>query len=210
MLEEMAGLTGSPAALGRLASRDVLIPIVGGTAAGVARFWGEYSPGGAGVTTLEERVRQVLGTALVRDRQSAEVAPAGGAEAPPSLEGRAAALVQMSEPDRAGVVEFIDCPYVRARKETAFGLRIDGDSMVPRYRDGDVVLLSPDEPAREGQPAVVKLKGQIGATCKLYAPHGKRLHLVPVNENYPTSEHSLEEVEWALAVCWRVVIAPQR
>ena len=99
--------------------------------------------------------------------------------------------------------------YAVAADALGIGRGVDGDSMAPRCRDGDIVLLSPDEPAREGRPAVVKLKGQIGATCKLYVPHGDRLHLVPVNENYPTTEHALDAVEWALAVLWRVALAPE-
>jgi len=209
MLEEMAGVREPTAGGAMVPAVAGLIPVIGGTGAGVARFWRDYAPGGTGVTTLEQRVRDVLGRAMIRDRQPAKIAPAIVGEPAPTTEAREVALVQMTEPDGAGVVEFIDCPYVRMRTTSAFGLRVDGDSMAPRCRDGDIVLLSPDEPAREGRPAVVKLKGQIGATCKLYVPHGDRLHLVPVNENYPTTEHALDAVEWALAVLWRVALAPE-
>lgn len=208
MLEEMAGVRWADEAGPSAAVAEGLIPVMGGTAAGVARFWREYGPGGSGVTTLEDRVREVLDRSLVQGRRPAEVAPAAPvAESEAGATHEAAALVQVSEPDGAGVVEFIDCPYARSRARDVFGLRVDGDSMAPRYRDGDVVLLSPDEPAREHRPAVVKVRGQIGATCKLYVPRGERVHLVPINEAYPATEHPREAIEWALAVLWRVVVS---
>jgi phage repressor protein C with HTH and peptisase S24 domain len=208
MLEEMAGTKAAGAAAPAVGSG--LIPVIGGTAAGVARFWREYGPGGGGVTTLAERAEQVLGRALPRGRRPAELGgePPGSpsVDRPTADADRTCALVQVSEPDGAGLVEFVECPFVRGRARDVFGLRIDGDSMSPRFEDGDLVLVSPDEAARDGRPAVVQLAGQIGATCKVYVPRGDRVHLVPINERYPAAEHAAADVEWALAVLWRVVL----
>lgn len=212
LLEEMADREErAPAGAKPEAVPADLIPVIGTTAAGVARFWREFGPGEREVTTIDQRAREVLGRGLTGNRLPAQVAAGPAAEgAATSEEERSAALIQMSQPDGKGVLEFIDCPFVRSRVRHPFGLRIDGDSMAPRYRDGDILLFSPDEPAREGQPAVVKLAGQIGVTCKLFVVRGDRVHLVPINERFPATEHPLEAVQWALAVLWRVVPGPLR
>ena len=42
--------------------------------------------------------------------------------------------------------------------EHAFALEISGDSMMPAYRDGDVIVVSPGAPIRRGDRVVVKTK----------------------------------------------------
>jgi len=213
MLEEMAGAKvpeAREAEEAGPAGAAGLIPVIGGTAAGVARFWRDYGPGRGGATSIEARAEEVLGRAFTRERRAAHLSSGQGTgrESPAEDADRAAALVQATEPDAAGVVEFIDCPHARSRARDLFGLRVDGDSMSPRYEDGDIVLLSPDAPAVDGRPAVVKLKGQIGATCKLYVPRGDRVHLVPVNDSHAATAHRPSDVDWALAVLWRVALQP--
>ena len=54
--------------------------------------------------------------------------------------------------------------------------------------------------ARPGGPAVVRLTGQIGLTCKLYRPRESMVRLVPANDKYPSHEFPARQLEWALAV----------
>src|SRR5947208_7533227 len=42
--------------------------------------------------------------------------------------------------------------------EHAYALEISGESMVPAYRDGDVIIVSPAAPVRRGDRVVVKTK----------------------------------------------------
>ena len=42
--------------------------------------------------------------------------------------------------------------------EHAYALEISGDSMLPAYRDGDVIIISPAAPVRRGDRVVVKTK----------------------------------------------------
>ena len=46
--------------------------------------------------------------------------------------------------------EEIDFPAID--DEHAYGLEISGDSMLPAYRDGDVIIVSPGAPIRRGEP----------------------------------------------------------
>ena len=113
-------------------------------------------------------------------------------------------LVTLRAPGAEGPAEFVASEPLKRRHADAFALRIDGDSMAPELRHGDVVVLSPSAEAAEGRPAVVQLADQIGVTCKLYRRAGQTVHLVPVNEQYAVQTFPAERVIWALRVLARV------
>ena len=57
--------------------------------------------------------------------------------------------------------ETVDFPAGDVPKEALFGVRIQGDSMEPAYKDGDIVFIhKQDEPVREGEIGVFSLNGE--------------------------------------------------
>lgn len=81
----------------------------------------------------------------------------------------------------------------------AFALRITGDSMAPRFRDGDIVICSPERVPENGDAVVAKVNGD-ETTCKIFYLHGRNVTLSPVNPNYPAQVYPLEEVSWVYPV----------
>ena len=71
-----------------------------------------------------------------------------------------------------------------------FAVEIQGDSMLPEFLEGDVVMIDPDEPPHPGDFVVAK-NGEHEATFKKYKPRGYNdagqewFELVPLNDNYP-------------------------
>lgn len=82
-----------------------------------------------------------------------------------------------------------------ARNGTYFALRIKGDSMETRIKDGDRVIVRYQETVESGQTAVVAINGDT-ATCKKvrWDDHGG-VTLVPNNSNYPTSHFTAEQIQ---------------
>ena len=76
--------------------------------------------------------------------------------------------------------------------------------MSPRISDGDIVILHPDMPARDGMTAVVKLRDQIGTSCKIIRFDGDQVHLIAIHERYDTKIYTQDQVLWSLAVLWRI------
>ena len=190
------------------AGREAWIPILGRTAAGVARFWGRGEDV-SGLTTLADLVARCAGQRpqVVRPAVATEAGPdtQAGAEAQTgALQPAGVQLVTLSAPDERDAVEFVAAETIKRRHPDAFALRVDGDSMAPQIRPGDVVVLSPSIPAVEGRPAVAQLAGQIGVTCKLYRESGGHVHLVPANARYEIAAVPAGHVEWALRVLARV------
>lgn len=73
----------------------------------------------------------------------------------------------------------------------AFGLEIEGDSMLPEFRPGDLVIVEPEWEPRPGEFVVAK-NGKDEATFKKYRERGIDANgnivfeLVPLNDDYPT------------------------
>jgi len=181
------------------------IPILGRSAAGVPQFWTD-ADALEGVTTLGELV------ARHTSRAGAQARPAV-AELASGFDGAEADTVQvisLAEPDSDEFGEFVASAELRARWPDAFAVRIDGQSMAPDIRHGDIVILSTAAPAADGRPAIVQLAGQIGVTCKLYRRDGQTVHLVPINEQVGPVSIPADQVVWALRVLARVRVQAAR
>ncbi|WP_336195018.1 LexA family transcriptional regulator [Hafnia paralvei] len=75
--------------------------------------------------------------------------------------------------------------------EKAFALRIKGDSMTPEFKEGDIVIIDPEECPTPGE-FVVASNGNLEGTFKKYRPRSinaqgeEDFELVPLNSDYPT------------------------
>lgn len=78
----------------------------------------------------------------------------------------------------------------------AFAARVVGDSMHPRYAEGDLVVFSPAEQVLSGDDCFVRLaSGETTFKRVIFADaEGSRLRLVPLNGSYAEREVSGEEV----------------
>ncbi|MBE3098483.1 MAG: helix-turn-helix domain-containing protein [Planctomycetes bacterium] len=177
------------------------VPIVGRTAAGILAQWEKCFAGRQDPEVLERLIRQVEAKAA-RQRGGDLQAADPGSE-PERRPDAAALLIQLSEPTPEGIVEYLDLPGV-ALGPGAFALRVDGDSMAPRIRDGDIVVCRCGVGPQPGQTAVVKVRGRIGVTVKLWRPEGEHVHLIPINEAYDPSRPLRTDVLWACRVLWVV------
>lgn len=81
----------------------------------------------------------------------------------------------------------------------AFGARVVGDSMEPEYREGDVVVFSPQAPVASGSDCFVRLEPDHESTFKrIYFERaedgGELIRLQPLNSRYPPVVHPRERV----------------
>jgi SOS-response transcriptional repressor LexA len=65
----------------------------------------------------------------------------------------------------------------------SFGLRVKGDSMAPRYLEGDIIIIDPDIKCDNGNPCVVCLNGEV--TFKRFWETETEIRLQPINDRYP-------------------------
>lgn len=93
--------------------------------------------------------------------------------------------------------------YVSAGGEIGpygFGLWLRGDSMVPLFKEGDLIIVDPDESPQPGDYVVAK-NGSDEATFKKYRPRGidengqEVFELVPLNDDYPTMHSDRQHIQ---------------
>jgi len=89
--------------------------------------------------------------------------------------------------------EYIRCPDLHDPK--AFAVRVVGDSMEPRYREGDVVVFSPAVTPRAGDDCFIRFADGSQTTFKRYYRDGKNaVRLQPLNDRYPADTHSASQI----------------
>ncbi|WP_419899756.1 S24 family peptidase [Roseomonas sp. USHLN139] len=84
----------------------------------------------------------------------------------------------------------------------AYALEISGDSMEPVFRDGDVIIVSPNSPVRRGDRVVVRtVKGEVMAK-ELLRQSARRIELASLNPAHPNYSFDLGEIAWIHRILW--------
>ena len=86
--------------------------------------------------------------------------------------------------------------------EHAFALEISGNSMMPAYRDGDVIVVSPGAPIRRGDRVVVKTKKDEVMVKELKRRTSKSIELQSINAEHPDRTLAVADVMWIARVVW--------
>jgi len=86
--------------------------------------------------------------------------------------------------------------------ERAYALEISGDAMLPTYRDGDVIIVSPAAPVRRGDRVVVKTGSGEIMVKELKRQTAKQIELKSLSADHPERTLTLEDVVWLARVVW--------
>jgi phage repressor protein C with HTH and peptisase S24 domain len=97
------------------------------------------------------------------------------------------------------VVEF---PASPDRKAGVYALEVQGDSMMPLYRDGDVLIVEPGAQVRRGDRVVVKTReGEVMAKV-LHRQSPRTIELLSLNPEHPNRSFEMDEVDWIARIIW--------
>jgi phage repressor protein C with HTH and peptisase S24 domain len=86
--------------------------------------------------------------------------------------------------------------------EMVYALQVAGDSMLPIYRDGDLILVAPSAPVRKGDRVVVKTCGGEVMAKVLAKRTSSRMELASLNPKHPERQLPVSEVEWIARILW--------
>lgn len=96
--------------------------------------------------------------------------------------------------------ELIEIP--ERSTEGAYALGVQGDSMLPLYRDGDVLIVEPGATIRKGDRVVVKTtSGEVTAKV-LVRQSSRSVELLSLNPDHPRRALPMSEVEWIARIVW--------
>ncbi|MCO4053454.1 MAG: helix-turn-helix transcriptional regulator [Bosea sp.] len=86
--------------------------------------------------------------------------------------------------------------------ERVYALEINGESMMPLYRDGDTIIVSPAAPVRRGDRVVVRtVDGEVMAK-ELKRKTLKTVELASLNPDHPDRVLQLSDVSFIARVIW--------
>lgn len=86
--------------------------------------------------------------------------------------------------------------------QEAYALKIVGDSMMPVYRDGDVIVCVPGAGVRKGDRAVIKLDSGEVMAKEVSKRTRDKLHLTSLNPRHPDLIVPLKQVVWLVRIAW--------
>jgi phage repressor protein C with HTH and peptisase S24 domain len=96
--------------------------------------------------------------------------------------------------------EEIDVPGVT--DSNAYALEITGDSMLPVYREGDVIIVSPSATIRKGDRVAVKtVDGQVMAKT-MQRQTAKTVELVSINPEHEPKTIDMKDIDWIARIIW--------
>ncbi len=86
--------------------------------------------------------------------------------------------------------------------KSAFALQVSGDSMQPLYRDGDILVVAPQERIRKGDRIIVKTKNGEVMAKELLKQNAGKISLKSLNPAFEDRSLALEEVGWMARILW--------
>ncbi len=83
-----------------------------------------------------------------------------------------------------------------------YALEISGDSMLPVYRDGDIIVVSPDSSVRRGDRVVAKTHdGEVLAKV-LQRRSATTVELASFNPEHDTRTFNARDIDWMARIIW--------
>ena len=88
------------------------------------------------------------------------------------------------------------------RDENAYALEVAGDSMMPVFRDGDTIIVSPGSNVRRGDRIVVRtLEGEVLVKV-LFRQTAHTIEIMSFNPDYENRTLQTSEIDWIARILW--------
>ena len=133
------------------------------------------------------------------------------ARAEPAGHRRALPLIGLAQAGNGGFFDDAGFPvgsgweeieFPAVADEHAYALEISGDSMMPLFRDGDTVIVSPGAPVRRGDRVIVKTREGEVLAKELKRRTAKTIELKSITPQYDDRVLSLDDVNWMARILW--------
>lgn len=86
--------------------------------------------------------------------------------------------------------------------ENAYALKVSGDSMMPLYREGDIIIVDPTAQVRKGDRVVAKTReGEVLAKT-LERKTTNIVELQSINPEHDTLKFAPADIEWLARIIW--------
>lgn len=98
--------------------------------------------------------------------------------------------------------DLVHFPASDDRRAGVYALEVQGESMMPLYRDGDILIVEPGAQIRRGDRVVVKTReGEVMAKV-LLRQTPRAVELLSLNPDHPNRSFETSDVEWIARIIW--------
>jgi phage repressor protein C with HTH and peptisase S24 domain len=98
--------------------------------------------------------------------------------------------------------DVVDFPAQPSERPGVYALEVQGDSMLPLYRDGDILIVEPGAQVRRGDRVVVRSgEGEVMAKV-LNRLSPRSVELISLNPDHPNRSFELSEIDWMARIIW--------
>jgi phage repressor protein C with HTH and peptisase S24 domain len=98
--------------------------------------------------------------------------------------------------------DVVDFPAQPSERPGVYALEVQGDSMLPLYRDGDILIVEPGAQVRRGDRVVVRSReGEVMAKV-LNRQSPRSVELISLNPDHPNRSFELSEIDWMARIIW--------
>jgi phage repressor protein C with HTH and peptisase S24 domain len=98
--------------------------------------------------------------------------------------------------------DVVDFPTAPANRPGVYALEVQGDSMMPLYRDGDILIVEPGAQVRRGDRVVVKTReGEVMAKV-LHRQTPRGVELLSLNPEHRNRMLETSEIDWMARIIW--------
>lgn len=133
-------------------------------------------------------------TRLVEERSPARTVPLVGL----AQAGQGRVFTEDGVPE--GVCERVELP--EAAGAPGFAIEVQGDSMLPLYRSGDVLIVDPAAPVRKGDRVVLRTKGNEVMAKEVRRRTAKQIDLTSLNPEHGDRTIAVADIAWMARVMW--------
>ena len=92
--------------------------------------------------------------------------------------------------------------FPKVEDDNAYALEVTGDSVQPLYRDGDILIISPNAGVRKGDRVVLRtIDGEVMAKV-LMRRTAKTIELASMNPTHPNLVFPVDRIDWIARIVW--------
>ena len=92
--------------------------------------------------------------------------------------------------------------FPRVDDDNAYALEVAGDSMEPLYREGDILIVSPNSAPRKGDRVVVRTTGGEVMAKVLVRRSAKTVEFASLNPAHANLVFPIERIDWMARIVW--------
>lgn len=196
----------------RWPSTESVAKVLEATGASLAEFVALVSneaEGGEGDGLAAGQSRASPGAATAPSAFASAAASMSSAITAPRLRG--VPLIGLAQAGQGGYYDdsgypvgggFDEVIFPRPGDGSLYGLKVAGDSMLPLYRDGDIIVVDPAATVHRGDRVVARTRDGEVMAKELAAHTQKVVRLRSLNPEHPDREFAPEDFDWIARIVW--------